>query len=275
MQDIHLAHLEWQGDHGPLICLPHLTAHKGSFTRLAEQLAPTYRVIAPDLRGRGDSDKPAEGYGFAYHARDVLNLADSLGIDSFALIGHSFGATAATYLASIAPYRVKALVLMDGGADPKENTLKAMYATVRRLAHVYASVDEYLEDMRGMSWFQPWSETMRQYLLDDVEVSPQGTVKSKSSAHAIERDMDQHFNYSMCLHFPAVRCPTLFMRPGLGLLGERGHVFTETEATAIVKYIPRAQRVDVPGVNHFTMLINDQPPVVEPIRSFLETALVD
>lgn len=268
---VRLAYLEWQGERGPVLCLPHLTGHKGSFTQLAQWLAPAYRVLALDLRGRGDSDKPADGYGFAYHARDILEFADALGIDSFVLMGHSFGATTATYLASIAPNRVKALVLMDGGADPKANTLRAMYATIDRVAHVYASLEDYMQAMRELSFFQPWSEAMAQYLRDDVAISPHGTVASKSSPQALERDLDQHFNYSMCLHFPAVRCPTLFLRPGLGLLGERGQVYSETETTAIVKYIPRARRVDVAGVNHYTMLIHDHPPVAGPIREFLES----
>ena len=84
---IRLAYVEWLGERGPLICLPSVGGHKGTFSIIAQTLAPKYRVLALDLRGRGDSDKPSEGYGFAYHARDVLAFADALEVETFALVG--------------------------------------------------------------------------------------------------------------------------------------------------------------------------------------------
>jgi pimeloyl-ACP methyl ester carboxylesterase len=226
-------------------------------------------VLALDLRGRGDSDKPLAAYGFAQHAQDICGLADALGLDGFTLVGHSFGATAAVYLASVRPNRVRRLVLLDGGADPKQETLEAMYPTVHRLDHSYPSLEAYLEGMRRAPYLQPWSRALEQYFRDDVTASAGGEVTPKSSAAAVARDMDLHFWYSMCLHFPAVRCPVLFLRPEQGLLGERGHVFSRAEAAAIVRHIPDCRQVDVPGANHYTMLIHDEPPVLPAVREFL------
>ena len=59
------------------------------------------------------------------------------------------------------------------------------------------------------------------------------------------------------------------MRPGQGLLGERGHVFSEAEAKAIVASMPRATRADVSDANHYTMLIRNEPPVLLAINAFL------
>ncbi|HEY6952028.1 MAG TPA: alpha/beta hydrolase, partial [Bacteroidota bacterium] len=133
---ISLAYQDWPGERGPLICLPNVTGHKGSFTALARALSPRYRVLSLDMRGRGDSSKPKDGYGFAYHARDVIALADALEFETFSLIGHSFGATASVYIGSIQPARVRTIVMMDGGADPKAETLQLMYQTVRKLGKV-------------------------------------------------------------------------------------------------------------------------------------------
>lgn len=268
-----MAFAEWPGAKGPLLCVPQLTGHKGSFTALAQQLAPEYRVIAVDLRGRGDSDKPLENYGFAYHARDLLALADALALDQFVLVGHSFGATTATYLASIQPKRVKAVVLMDGGADPHEGTLKAMYPTIQRLGRTYASLDAYLTAMRAIPFFQPWNTALEAYFREDVVVQPDGTVQAKAAAAAIERDLDIHFYYCMCLHFPHLHCPTLFMRPLRGLAGDKGHVFSEAEASAVVRHIRHCRRADLPNVNHYTLLLHPEPPVAPPIREFLAEVL--
>jgi len=269
---IRLAYLEWPGQSSapPILCLPHLTGHKGSFGPLAQRLAPDWRVLALDLRGRGESDRPAEGYGFAYHARDILAFADALGLPEFVLLGHSFGATAAVYLASIQPRRVRAVALLDGGADPQAETLRAMYAAIERLERHYPSVEAYLAAMRALPFFRPWSAALEQYFREDVERLADGSVRSRGSAAAITRDLDQHFFYSMCLHYPALRCPALWLRPGDGLAGARGHVFSEAEAHAITAHIPNCTRVDVPGANHYTMLMADEPPVTGPIRDFLK-----
>jgi pimeloyl-ACP methyl ester carboxylesterase len=267
---INLAYTEWDGEKGPLFCLSSIGGHKGSFTNIAQQLAPEYRVLAIDLRGRGDSDKPHEGYGFSYHARDILAFADALGYEKFSFIGHSFGGTVSVYIASIRPSRVRATVLIDGGCDPKEEVLEAMRPMLRRLANVYPSMDEYLNSIRSLPYFRDgWSATLENYLRDDVDVLADGTVRSKASAEAIERDLDVHFYYSMCVHFPTMQCPTLFIRPKQGLLGDKAHVLDEKEAAAFVAWIPDCERVDLPDVNHYTMVLTDNPPVTAPIKKFL------
>jgi pimeloyl-ACP methyl ester carboxylesterase len=272
---IQLSYREWPGERGPLICLPSLAGHKGTFDRLAQSLSPAYRLIALDLRGRGDSDKPPEGYGFSYHARDILGFADQLEIPEFVMVGHSFGATVGVYLASIRPGRVRAAVLIDGGADPKEEVLEAMRPSLRRLGGGYASMDEYLDSMRSVPYYKPWNATLEKYLRDDVVTFPAGGVRHKASAEAVERDLDIHFYYSMCVHFPALQCPTLFIRPELGLRGDRAHVLDPSEAAAFVSWIPKGRQVDIPGVNHYTILLSDDPPVVPPILSFLETIMAE
>ncbi len=270
---ISLAYLDWPGDRGPLICLPSITGHKGSFTALARRLSPEFRVLALDLRGRCDSGKPKDGYGFAYHTRDVLAFAEVLHLQTFSLVGHSFGATTSVYVASVRPDLVKSLILMDGGADPRAETLRGMYETVRKLTKVYSSVDEYLELQRSVSYHKPWTSTLERYLREDIEVMNDGSVRSKSSPDAIQHDLDIHFYYSMCLHFPNLRCPVLFLRPVQGLVGNSGHVFSDAEAASIVRQIPNCHRVNVQGGNHYTMLLQDDPPVLPFIEEFLEQVL--
>jgi haloacetate dehalogenase len=58
-------------------------------------LAERYRVIAPDLRGYGETDKPAAGYDKRMMALDLIELMKALGIAKIALVGHDRGARAA------------------------------------------------------------------------------------------------------------------------------------------------------------------------------------
>jgi len=266
---IRLAYYDWPGEGEPLVCIPSITGHKGTFTALAAELSPRYRVIALDLRGRGDSDKPETGYGFAYHARDVMGVLDALGLNRATLVGHSFGATASVYTASLHPDRVKALVLLDGGADPKPDTLKAMYPTITWLKKTYPSIDEYLTRQRAVVYHKPWTMALEHYLREDVLTLPDGSVRSKSSADALEHDLDMHFWSNVWFHLPFLRCPVLFLRPTEGLLGTTGHVYSDEEAQSLVSKIPDCRHEDVSGGNHYTFLIQDHPPVAPFMEKFL------
>ena len=85
-----------------------------------------YAVLAPDLRGRGRTDKPPHGYGVARHAADLLALCDGVGLGTVNLVGHALGAVIALYLAATHPERVDRLVLVDMRGQLPEETARAI-----------------------------------------------------------------------------------------------------------------------------------------------------
>lgn len=104
------------------------------------QLARQYTVLAPDLRGLGDTDKPADGYDKRTIAEDVYSLVRQLGYDQFRLVGHDFGGSVAYALTAAYPAAVRQLVLvecMPAGLLSDEDTQRIVS---RQLA--------------GRSWFQ-------------------------------------------------------------------------------------------------------------------------
>ena len=88
-----------------------VNAHGQRFRRLAERL-PGRRVVAVDLRGHGHSDWEPP-WDLATHVDDLLETADSLGVDRAAWIGHSFGGRLTIEVAARAPERVERAVLLD------------------------------------------------------------------------------------------------------------------------------------------------------------------
>lgn len=76
-------------------------------------LARDYRVIAPDLRGIGDSDKPVSGYDKRTLAEDVWQLLRHLGIARFRLVGHDFGAAVSYALAAAHRGAVEKLAILE------------------------------------------------------------------------------------------------------------------------------------------------------------------
>lgn len=109
---LRLHYLE-AGD-GPAVVLLHgwpQTSHAWRGT--IERLKGRFRLIAPDLRGIGRSDRPASGYDKRSIAGDVAGLIERLAGDRAAVVGHDMGGKAAWTLAMLRPERVSKLALVD------------------------------------------------------------------------------------------------------------------------------------------------------------------
>lgn len=101
--------------HGPAVVLLHSgIADSGMWLGIREVLADDFTVLAPDLRGYGQTPLPAGRYS---DAEDVLELLDHLEVERFALVGSSYGGHVALQVASRAPERLDALVLLCSAAD--------------------------------------------------------------------------------------------------------------------------------------------------------------
>jgi pimeloyl-ACP methyl ester carboxylesterase len=116
-----LSILEAVGGDRALLLVHGFTGAKEDFADHLDELAGLgWHVVAPDLRGHGDSEAPAgaDSYSLKTFAGDVLGLADALGWDRFTLLGHSMGGMVAQVAALEAPGRLDGLVLMDTSHGP-------------------------------------------------------------------------------------------------------------------------------------------------------------
>jgi len=105
-------------DGHPALLLLHAWAEsRHSFARLVPLLPAWLRTIAVDLRGHGDADKPATGYGLPSLAADVVAAMDRLDLPSAVLVGSSSGGYVAQRVAVDAPRRVTALVMAGAPRD--------------------------------------------------------------------------------------------------------------------------------------------------------------
>jgi pimeloyl-ACP methyl ester carboxylesterase len=108
----------------PLLLVHGFTGAKEDFTPWLAELADSgWHAVAPDLRGHGDSSKPAAeaDYTFELMAGDMLGLAGALGWGPFVLLGHSMGGMVAQFIACSAPARLMGLILMDTTHGPLRN----------------------------------------------------------------------------------------------------------------------------------------------------------
>ncbi|HEV7308678.1 alpha/beta hydrolase [Ensifer sp.] len=116
------------GGSGPAVVLLHGYGETGDmWAPLAAELVRDHRVIVPDLRGMGHSEKPAAGYDKKNEARDIAGVLEALKVDEADVVAHDIGNMVGYSFAAQFPSRTTRLVLMDAplpGIGPWEEILK-------------------------------------------------------------------------------------------------------------------------------------------------------
>jgi len=115
-QGLKLHFTDWGNASAPPLLLVHGGLdHSRSWDHLAQALAADFHVVAPDLRGHGDSGWAiGSSYSLADHVYDLTNLMKSEGFDKVAIAGHSMGGMVSLTYAGAFPERVSKLVVLDG-----------------------------------------------------------------------------------------------------------------------------------------------------------------
>lgn len=160
-----LHYLDWGNRSAPLLILLHgALDHARSWDWTARMLAKDYHVVAPDLRGHGDSSWSAQGsYAMADFVYDLAQLIDQIGRDKVTLVGHSLGGSLVLRYAGLFPDRVERLVAIEGlGITPdrlKEKMalpvpdqwnewIESRRASARRAPRRYPTIEAAVTRMR-------------------------------------------------------------------------------------------------------------------------------
>ena len=121
-----------------VLCLPGLTRNSKDFAKLADRLQRTHRVLCPDQRGRGRSERDTDAarYRPDRYVADMLTLLDRLGIHNAVIIGTSLGGMMAIIMLAMHPERVRAAVLNDMGPEIDPRGLARIASYVGKVAPV-------------------------------------------------------------------------------------------------------------------------------------------
>lgn len=161
-QRLKLQYVDWGNPDKPLLLLIHGGRdHARNWDWVAAALRNEWHIIAPDLRGHGDSQWSIGGsYAMIDYTLDVSQLLDAFGEFPVTIIGHSLGGSIALQYTGTYPDRVRKVVAIEGLGPPPgmirerpanermREWIAEMLALARRHPHRYKSLDEAVERMR-------------------------------------------------------------------------------------------------------------------------------
>ena len=264
-----IAYREW-GDarnREVLLCVHGLTRSSRDFDELARALCGQYRVVCPDIAGRGDSDRLADAklYNWAQYVADMVTLVARLDVDAVNWLGTSLGGLVGLALAAQNGNPVNKLILNDAAPVIAKASLERIASYVGK-APVFASLDEAEKYIRAISApFGEHSDAQWRTLTESwVRKSEDGTwrphydlrIAEAYNASMPDKDLELWHLYD------AVRCPTLLIR------GERSDLVSRATAQEMTHRGPKAKVVEIRNVGHApTLLHQDQIAVV---RDFLQ-----
>jgi lipase len=259
----------WQPDQEPtgtLLAIHGITANHLAWSWLVRAL-PGWRIIAPDLRGRGGSNALPGPYGMATHADDMAALLAATGDDAVTVVGHSMGGFVALVLANRHPELVRRLVLVDGGLPmpipqgitPEQAAQAVIGPAAERLTTEFPSVEAYLAFWRQHPAFKPaWGDDVAAYATYDLQ-GEAPHLKPATRIEAMAGDTaDLQTGSALPEALANVQHPTEFLRAERGILNQPEGLFDPDWVARCKENLPALVTDDVRGVNHYTIIMSDE-----------------
>jgi pimeloyl-ACP methyl ester carboxylesterase len=267
-----MAYVEWGDPANPkvLVCVHGLTRTGRDFDFLARALADEYRVVCPDVAGRGLSDRLRDPmlYATPQYAQDMTALLARLDVESVDWLGTSMGGLIGMALAAQQGSPIRKLILNDVGP------VVSAAALARIGAYLAAAPD--FADLRAaeiymratFAPFGPHSDAQwRELTQHVVKPGPDGRLKlhydpgiAAPFAAALAA-LGEGQDMELWPLYDAIRCPTLAIR------GERSDLLTRATLETMAQRGPRARTIEVAGVGHAPTFMHDAQVAL--VRDFL------
>lgn len=263
-----LSYLEWGDPANPrvVVCVHGLTRCARDFDPLATALAERYRVVCPDMPGRGESGwlaNPME-YATPTYVNDAVTLVARLGVEAVDWVGTSMGGLIGMALAALEGTPIRRMVLNEAGPVVAAAALERIGTYVGK-APEFPSLDAAEQYIRAISApFGPHSDAEWRFLTEHVvRRKPDGGYRVHyDPAIAVPFDAAApHKDLELWPFWERIRCPTLVIR------GELSDLLTRATVARMCSSGPRAQSVEIPGVGHAPTLM--QPDQIAIVRDFL------
>ena len=266
-----MAYWEWGDAANPrvLVCVHGLSRQGRDFDTFAQAMSGEYRVVCPDVVGRGQSDwlKNPASYAIPVYVADMVTLLARLDATEVHWVGTSMGGLIGLGLAAFAESPIRKLVLNDVGPAIEYAAL-ARIGTYLGLPSHWNSVDEAADALLAISRsFGPHSRdewlalTRPQLKADGDGFKPHYDPAIAVPFRAVTPELAAAGEGMLWQAWDALKCPTLVLR------GAESDLLSRATADAMAQRGPRARVHEIDGVGHAPTLVHaDQIAVV---RDFL------
>lgn len=266
-----MAYWEWGDPANPrvLVCVHGLSRQGRDFDTLARDLLADYRVICPDVVGRGRSDRLADpmGYAIPNYVADMVTLLARLDVAQVDWVGTSMGGLIGLGLASLPGSAVRRLVLNDVGPTIQPAALQRIGGYLGQPVH-WCSLDEAADALWAISQgFGPhtreqWLQLTRPQLAPDGDgFRPHYDPAIALPFRAITPELAAAGEAMLWQGYDRVACPTLLLR------GADSDLLSHDTALAMTQRGPHARLHEFAGVGHAPMLVQPEQRAV--VREFL------
>ncbi len=272
------------GSGAPVVIAVHgITANHLAWTPVARALGDDVCLLAPDLRGRGDSSTLPGPYGMSAHVADISALLDWAGLSTVALLGHSMGAYVVALVAKAESDRVRTVLAVDGGiplqlpagTDPQVFLADLLGPALSRLTMTFPSHEEYHAFWQSHPAFADGdvlAPDLLAYADHDLGGEPPDlrprAVEAAVRTDGTELVVDEAIRSAL----GQVEQPMVLIRAALGLRGEPVPLISAAEAAAFVAALPgRRSTFEIDGLNHYdiTLGLRGAAAVAETLRGQL------
>lgn len=248
-----LSYLEWASGTEPVLLLHGLGDHALVWSALGEALSTSSHVVAVDMRGHGDSDKPDQGYDAATIIQDLQGVMQHLGWSSAHVLGHSWTGKVAAIWATRYPEQFRSLMLVDpifiyGLPGLFRLTFPLFYRVLPFLQGMgpFPSFQQAVEKAQTLKQYKGWTRLQESAFTHSIELAEDGLWRSKFTPAARDGIFEDVLKTPGLVKPLAV--PTLFIQP------EQGVNRFEWQLRPYRRYLTHLTVQRVPG-HHWAFLV--------------------
>ncbi len=253
-----MAYVEWGDPTNPrvLVCVHGLTRNARDFDFLAKSLSKHYRVVCPDVAGRGRSNwlRIKDNYQLPQYASDMVTLIARLNVDEVHWVGTSMGGLIGMALAAQAESPIRRLVLNDVGPVISAAAVKRIGEYVGQMPEFasFKDAEQYIRlvsapfgKLTDAQWKHLTEHVTRQKADGGFEL-----IYDPGIAEPFRKAMGDE-DVSLWPLYDAIRCPTQVVR------GAESDLLTHETCMEMGQRGPKALIAEIPGVGHAPMFLDE------------------